>query len=76
MADGYGYYQNAFTERKNGILKQEFLFNKAKNKEELNQLEMESIYHCNNKRHHLSLKMETPEQVHKKSEEKYSSGLN
>ncbi|MDQ0781642.1 putative transposase [Chryseobacterium sp. W4I1] len=75
MTDGYDCYQNALAERINGILKQEFLFNKAKNKDDLNELIKESIYLYNNKRPHLSLKMQTPEQVHKKSEEKYSSGF-
>ena len=37
MTDGYDCYQNALAERVNGILKQEFLFEKANNKQELKQ---------------------------------------
>ncbi|EJL73323.1 hypothetical protein PMI13_01576 [Chryseobacterium populi] len=77
MTDGHDCYQNALAERINGILKQEFLFNKAKNKEDLNKMVKESIYIYNNKKPHLSLKMQTPENVHKNSEEtKCSSGIN
>ncbi|WP_394798200.1 IS3 family transposase [Chryseobacterium indologenes] len=77
MTDGYDCYQNALAERINGILKQEFLFCKTNNMNDLNSLVKESIYLYNNKRPHLSLNMETPEMAHKKSEEtKSSSGLN
>ncbi len=77
MTDGYDCYQNALAERINGILKQEFLFSKTKNIQELNSLVKESINIYNTKRPHLSLNMQTPDKVHKKSEEnKYFSGLN
>ncbi|VEH20169.1 Integrase core domain [Chryseobacterium nakagawai] len=77
MTDGYDCYQNALAERINGILKQEFLFYKTKNIEDLNSLVKESIYLYNIKRPHLSLNMETPDKIHKKSEEtKMLSGLN
>ncbi|WP_260446992.1 IS3 family transposase [Chryseobacterium lactis] len=77
MTDGYDCYQNAMAERVNGILKQEFLFSKTKNIQDLNSLVKESIYLYNTERPHLSLNMETPDKVHKKSEEiKYLSGLN
>lgn len=77
MTDGYDCYQNAMAERVNGILKQEFLFSKTKNIQDLNSLVKESIYLYNMERPHLSLNMETPDKVHKKSEEiKYLSGLN
>lgn len=66
MTDGYDCYQNALAERINGILKQEFLFHKTKNKEQLHKLVQESIYLYNNKRPHLSLDMQTPEMVHEK----------
>lgn len=77
MTDGYDCYQNALSERVNGILKQEFLFSKTKNIQDLNSLVKENIYLYNTKRPHLSLNMETLDKVHKKSEEiKYLSGLN
>ena len=69
MTDGYDCYQNALAERINGILKQEFLIEKTKNMEELNQMVKQSVYLYNNLRPHLSLDMETPEARHKKSEE-------
>ena len=75
MTDGYDCYQNALAERINGILKQEFLIYKCKNIQDLKQMIKESIYIYNNKRPHLSLKMKTPETIHKKSEKSISSGL-
>jgi len=66
MTDGYDCYQNALAERVNGILKQEFLFNKCKNHKELIALVRESIDIYNNKRPHLALKMKTPNFVHQK----------
>lgn len=70
MTDGYDCYQNALAERVNGILKQEFLFYRTNNIQDLNLLIKESIYLYNTKRPHLSLKMKTPDIVHKKSGEK------
>lgn len=70
MTDGYDCYQNALAERINGILKQEFLIYKCKNIQDLKQMVKESIYIYNNKRPHLSLKMQTPEMIHKKNPEK------
>lgn len=67
MTDGYDCYQNALAERINGILKQEFLIHKCKNKEELGVLIKESIEIYNNKRPHLSLKYKTPNFVHNKN---------
>ena len=69
MTDGYDCYQNALAERINGILKQEFLFLKCKNKQELNSLVKESIDTYNNKRPHLQLNMKTPNFVHEKTYE-------
>ena len=62
-----GKHQNALAERVNGILKQEFLLHKCRNLEELKSLVRESfaIYNC--LRPHLSLNMQTPEEVHKKA---------
>jgi len=75
MTDGYDCYQNALAERINGILKQEFLIYKCKNIHDLKQMVKESIYIYNNKRPHLSLKMKTPEIMHKKSGKVKSSRL-
>ena len=65
MTDGYDCYQNALAERINGILKQEFLFHKCNNKNDLDKLVKESIKIYNEKRPHLSLGMKTPNFVHK-----------
>ena len=64
MTDGYDCYQNALAERVNGILKQEFLLYRCKTLEELKILVSESIAIYNEMRPHLSLNMETPNQVH------------
>lgn len=64
MTDGYDCYQNALAERVNGILKQEFLLYRCKTLEELKILVRESIAIYNEMRPHLSLNMETPNQVH------------
>jgi len=64
MTDGYDCYQNALAERVNGILKQEFLFNKCNNYMDLNLLIKQSIDIYNNKRPHLALKMKTPNFIH------------
>ena len=61
MTDGYDCYQNALAERINGILKEEFLYHKCNNRDDLNRLIKESINIYNTKRPHLSLKMKTPE---------------
>ncbi|OCK51055.1 hypothetical protein BA768_18290 [Chryseobacterium sp. CBo1] len=75
MTDGYDCYQNALAERINGILKQEFLIYKCKNIQDLKQMVKESIYIYKNKRPHISLKMKTPEKIHKKSGKSKSSAL-
>lgn len=69
MTDGYDCYQNALAERVNGILKQEFLIWQCANKKDLQRLVDESISIYNDERPHLSLQMQTPNQVHKKAEE-------
>lgn len=66
MTDGYDCYQNALAERINGILKQEFLFNKCNNYLDLKLLVKQSIDIYNNKRPHLALKMKTPNFIHQK----------
>jgi transposase InsO family protein len=67
MTDGYDCYQNALAERVNGILKQEFLFFKCRDLQELKGLVRESVAIYNCLRPHLGLKMQTPEEVHKKA---------
>lgn len=64
MTDGNDCYQNALAERVNGILKQEFLLYQCNTMLELKILIKESISIYNKMRPHLSLKMQTPNQVH------------
>jgi transposase InsO family protein len=75
MTDGYDCYQNAMAERINGILKQEFLVSKCNTGKELELLIKESINTYNNYRPHLNLQMKTPNFIHEKTCEKYSTGL-
>lgn len=74
MTDGYDCYQNALAERINGILKQEFLFNRCNSYHDLNLLIKQSINIYNNKRPHLALKMKTPNFIHQKTDRAYSIG--
>jgi len=67
MTDGYDCYQNALAERVNGILKQEFLTENCQNEKELEILIRQSIEIYNSERPHLSLRMKTPNAVHKKA---------
>ena len=67
MTDGYDCYQNALAERINGILKQEFFIERCNTFEEMKTLVSESIHIYNHRRPHLSLGMQTPEDVHKKA---------
>lgn len=76
MTDGYDCYQNALAERINGILKQEFLFHKCNNRNELEKLVKESIEIYNEKRPHLSLGMKTPNFVHKQRSRVNPASLN
>lgn len=75
MTYGYDCYQNALAERMNGILKGEFLLNKCNTEVDLKKLIIESINTYNKKRPHLSLKMKTPEYIHKKTSEASFTGL-
>jgi transposase InsO family protein len=68
MTDRYDGYQNALAERVNGILKQEFLYQRCRSFDEPKPLVAESISNYNEHRPHLSLSMNSPEQVHKKPE--------
>lgn len=76
MTDGYDCYQNALAERINGILKNEFLYIKCRNKDELKKQISESIEIYNNERPHLSLQFKTPNFIHEKNREKKSHGFN
>lgn len=67
MTDGYDCYQNALAERVNGILKNEFLIHKYRSRADLEQVIEESIFAYNHLRPHLSLGMQTPNEVHKKA---------
>ena len=67
MTDGYDCYQNALAERMNGILKQEFLIHRCNTGKELEKLIEQSIGTYNEKRPHLSLKMQTPNFIHQRT---------
>jgi transposase InsO family protein len=67
MTDGYDCYQNALAERVNGILKQEFLYYRCKNFDELKSLVKQSVSIYNHLRPHLSLGMKTPEEMNEKA---------
>jgi putative transposase len=67
MTDGYDCYQNALAERVNGILKGEFLLQRAVNLEQARQMVEQSVRIYNTQRPHLSLKMQTPDAVHRAS---------
>lgn len=65
--DGYDCYQNALAERVNGILKQEFLLYKCRTFNDLKLLVSQSVEIYNSHRPHFSLKLRTPNAVHKKT---------
>jgi putative transposase len=67
MTDGYDCYQNALAERINGILKTELLLQRPANLMDATRMVRESIAIYNNERPHLSLKMQTPDAVHRAS---------
>ena len=67
MTDGYDCYQNALAERVNGILKGEFLLTRPADLEQARRMVAESIQIYNHERPHLSLKMQTPDAVHRAS---------
>ncbi len=69
MTDGYDYYQNALAERINGILKYEFLVVQPQNLDEARQMVAESVAIYNQRRPHLSLQYQTPDQVHYKDKQ-------
>lgn len=67
MTDGYDCYQNALAERVNGILKSEFLLSRPADLIQARRMVAESIQIYNHERPHLSLKMQTPDAVHRAS---------
>ena len=67
MTDGYDCYQNALAERVNGILKGEFLLTRPADLAQARRMVAESIQIYNHERPHLSLKMQTPDAVHRAS---------
>jgi transposase InsO family protein len=67
MTDGYDCYQNALAERVNGILKGEFLLYRPQDLAQARLMVAESVEIYNAERPHLSLKMQTPDAVHRAS---------
>ena len=67
MTDGYDCYQNALAERVNGILKGELLLQRPADLEQARRMVRESVQIYNGERPHLSLKMQTPDAVHRAS---------
>ncbi len=65
MTDGYDCYQNALAERVNGILKMEFLLERPADLRQARRMVQESVQIYNEERPHLSLKMQTPDAVHR-----------
>ena len=65
MTDGYDCYQNALAERINGILKNEFLLDTYQDIDQARKVIEQSVDIYNSRRPHLSLKMKTPNQIHK-----------
>jgi putative transposase len=67
MTDGYDCYQNALAERVNGILKGELLLQRPADLAQARRMVEQSIYIYNHERPHSSLKMQTPDAVHRAS---------
>lgn len=67
MTDGYDCYQNALAERVNGILKTEFLLHRPADLLQARRMVEQSVHIYNHERVHTSLKMQTPDAVHRAS---------
>jgi len=67
MTDGYDCDQNALAERVNGILKTEFLLQRPANLEQARLMVEQSVQIYNHERPHSSLKMQTPDVLHRAS---------
>ena len=76
MTDGYDCYQNALAERVNGILKNEFLLHRPADIEQARRMVSESVKIYNQQRPHLSLKMKSPDEVHRASIEEINQSEN
>ena len=67
MTDGYDCYQNALAERVNGILKGELLLQRPSDLQQARRMVQQSVQIYNGERLHSSLKMQTPDAVHRAS---------
>ena len=76
MTDGYDPYQNALAERMNGILKDEFFPDTFENIDQARLVVVQSVRLYNTVRPHLSLNMNIPELIHKKSSKRELAALN
>lgn len=65
MTDGYDSYQNARAERIHGILKMELLLDRPAGLRQAKRMVKESVQIYNEEQLHLSLKMQTPDVVHR-----------
>ncbi|MFW1646359.1 integrase core domain-containing protein, partial [Acinetobacter guillouiae] len=61
----YDCYQNAFAERLNGILKNEYLLHKPMSIVDAKRMVADSIEIYNVRRPHMSLKYKTTDEVHR-----------
>ena len=67
MTDGYDCYQNALAERVNGILKMEFLLHRPSDLSQASRMVEQAVSIYNQERPHQSLKLKTPDEVHRAS---------
>nr|WP_218840255.1 IS3 family transposase [Variovorax sp. YR752] len=67
MTDGYDCYQNALAERVNGILKMEFLLHRPADLAQASRMVQQAVQIYNQERPHQSLKLKTPDEVHRAS---------
>lgn len=67
MTDGYDCYQNALAERVNGILKMEFLLHRPADLSQASRMVQQAVHIYNLERPHQSLKLKTPDEVHRAS---------
>ena len=67
ITDGYDCYQNALAERVNGILKMEFLLHRPADLRQAARMVEQAVQIYNQERPHQSLKLKTPDNVHRAS---------
>lgn len=65
MTDGYDCYQNALAERVNGILKMAFLLPRPADLSQASRMVQQAMQIHNRERPHLSLKLKTPDEIHR-----------